>query len=143
MTDEELKKKREEKLKIREEGDRNFFVRLGRFALLATVFTIMLFLPVFAVWRTFEQDYPYSFFWSNLGWLLWADLFAMGALVIISITIYLAGGLRGLKLCGADEFIDDKNNPVFLLMPILGCMIYVILFACGTIGSFIGTALFG
>lgn len=133
MSDEELKRKREEKLKLREEGDRLFFVRLGRFALVAVCLASIVFLPGIALWRTLEQDYPNRHFWSNLGWLLLGDLYAIGALAIVCVLIYLAGGSRGLKLCGADECIDDNGAPLFLMFPAIGCLIYGFLFLFGIV----------
>ena len=133
MSDEELKKKGEERLKLREEGDRLFFVRLGRFALVAVCSASVVFLPGIALWRTFEQDYPPSHFWSNLGWLLLCDLYAIGALAIVCALIYLAGGTRGLKLCGADECMEDKDLPLppLLFIPACGCILYGVFFFFG------------
>ena len=132
MSDEELKKKRDEAfLKLQEEGDRLFFVRLGRFALVAVASASVVFLPGVALWRTLEQDYPNSHFWSNLGWLLLGDLYAIGALVIVCVLIYLAGGSRGLKLCGADECMDVNARPLFLIYPATGCLFYGMLFIFG------------
>ena len=107
MSHEELKKKREEKLKIREECDRHFFSRLGRFALASIFLANLLILPIIASWRTFEQDFPNKFFWTNFGWLLLGDLCGLGVLVIVCAVIYLAGGSRAMKLCGADELFED------------------------------------
>lgn len=117
-------------MKLREEGDRLFFVRLGRFALVAVGSASVVFLPGIALWRTFEQDYPPRHFWSNLGWLLLGDLYAIGALAIVCALIYLAGGTRGLKLCGADECMFE-DRPVFLFYPAAGCIIYGVFFFLG------------
>jgi hypothetical protein len=113
MTDEEeLKLKWEENKKLDEEGDRLFFVRLGRFALVVNVFiTPFLILPGFAAWRALEaHDLAWSkpFFWNNLGWLLLSDLYAAGVFGIICAFIYLAGGTRGWKLCGVTDIFSES-----------------------------------
>lgn len=133
MSPEELKKKREEKLKIREECDRYFFCRLGRFALASCLFASLLILPVIASWRTFEQDLPKDFFWKNFGLLLLGDLYVFGALLIVWAIVYLAGGSRGTKLCGIDELVEDDGAPIFLLSPLLGCVVYVVIYVLGNV----------
>jgi hypothetical protein len=128
MTDEKEKLKREENKKLDEEGDRLFFVRLGRFALLVNFITPFLILPGLAAWRALETHFDTfvskPFFWNNLGWLLLRDLYAVGAFGIICAVIYLAGGARGLKLCGLDDFFSTTEGTLmfwllvfFLIFP--------------------------
>ena len=112
--EEELKLKREENKKLDEEGDRLFFVRLGRFLLVMNFLTPYLILPGFAVWRALETHFDSAwskpFFWNNLGWLLLRDLYAVGALGIICSVIYLAGGARGWKLCGLPDIFSKTST---------------------------------
>lgn len=131
MSDEELKKRAEEFLKLQEEGDRLFFVRLGRFALTAIGLASVVILPGIAIWRVFEQDVPTEHFWSNLGWLLLGNLYAFGALLIVYAIIYLAGGSRGLKLCGSDAIMDGSERPLFLAYPAAGCLLFGLLYSFG------------
>jgi hypothetical protein len=117
MTDEEeLNLKREENRKLDEEGDRLFFVRLGRFALVVNFITPFVILPGFAVWRALETHFDAAwskpFFWNNLGWLLLRDLYAVGAFGIICSVIYLAGGERGWKLCGLPNIFSESAGPL-------------------------------
>jgi len=120
--EEELKLKREESEKLDEEGDRLFFVRLGRVALIISVLTPFVILPGFAAWRALEVYYQAlvgpslslfekPFFWNNYGWLLLSDLYAVGAFGILLILVYLVGGTRGLKLCWFPDFFSGKTDP--------------------------------
>lgn len=106
MNEEDIKKKREENLKIEEEADRFFFIRLGRLALIVNCVTPFLILPGLAAWRVLEQPSPRQYFLSNLGWLLLADLYSIGTLGIICAAIYLLGGSKGWRLCGLDGLQD-------------------------------------
>ena len=112
--DEELKRKWEERKKLDEEGDRLFFVRLGRFAIAVNFLTPAVILPGFAAWRALETHFDASwskpFFWNNLGWLLLRDLYAVGAFGIIYSVIYLAGGCRGWKLCGLGDIFSQSES---------------------------------
>ena len=119
--EEELKLKREESEKLDEEGDRLFFVRLGRVALIISVLTPFVILPGFAAWRALEVYYQTlvgpslslfekPFFWNNYGWLLLSDLYAVGAFGILLILVYLVGGTRGLKLCWFPDFFLEKQT---------------------------------
>jgi hypothetical protein len=127
MTDEEeLKLKREENEKLNEEGDRLFFVRLGRVALIISLLTPTVILPGFAAWRALEvycqslvgpalSFFEKPFFWNNYVWLLLSDLYAVGAFGILFILVYLTGGTRGLKLCWFwDVFSGKQPDPGLL-----------------------------
>jgi len=120
--EEELKLKREESEKLDEEGDRLFFVRLGRVALIMSVLTPLVILPGFAAWRALEVYYQTlvgpalsffekPFFWNNYGWLLLSDLYAVGAFGILLVLVYLVGGTRGLKLCWFPDFFSGTTEP--------------------------------
>ena len=120
--EEKLRLKREENEKLDAEGDRLFFVRLGRVAVATSLLTPLVVLPGFAAWRAVEE---YSqtfgekpFFWKSYGWLLLSDLYAVGAFGILFVLIYLVGGTRGLKLCwiwNATSGEDSKPDPDFWL----------------------------
>ena len=113
--EEELKLKREENEKLDEEGDRLFFVRLGRVAVMTSYLVPLVVLPGFAAWRALEvysqTMFEKPFFWNNYGLLLLSDLYAVGAFVILFVLVYLVGGTRGLKLCwiGNMDFSKDPD----------------------------------
>lgn len=121
--EEELRLKREEEEKLDAEGDRLFFVRLGRVAVATSGLTPLVVLPGFAAWRAVEEfsqtfgEKP--FFLKNYGWLLLSDLYAVGAFGILFVLIYLVGGTRGLKLCWIWKTAsgeDSKPGPDFWLI---------------------------
>jgi hypothetical protein len=135
-TEEELKLKREEYEKLDEEGDRLFFVRLGRVAVATSFLVPLVVLPGFAAWRALEvycqTMFEKPFFWNNYGWLLLSDLYAVGAFGTLFVLIYLVGGTRGLKLCwiwNTSSGKDPKPGPDLWLIAFATAIVTIIPYA--------------
>jgi hypothetical protein len=134
--EEELKLKREENEKLDAEGDRLFFVRLGRVAVIVSFLVPFVVLPGFAAWRAVEEYYQTTgakpFFWVNYLWLLLRDLYAVGAFGILFVLIYIVGGTRGLKLCwiwSRASGEDSKPSPDFWAIPLIAAIVTFVPYA--------------
>lgn len=134
--EEELKLKREENEKLDAEGDRLFFVRLGRVAVMISGLTPLIVLPGFAAWRAVEDYFPTMgekpFFWVNYLWLLLSDFYAVGAFGILFVLIYLVGGTRGLKLCwiwSTASGKDSKSTPDFWVIALIAAFVTFVPYA--------------